>query len=66
MIIRLNGKERELADGTTVAALIESETGSSRGSAAVVDGEVLPRGEWPSHVLRAGQDVEVITAVQGG
>ena len=66
MIIELNGRPHELRDGTTVDVLIESVTGSSRGSAVVVDGEVVPRSAWPAAALREGQSVELITAVQGG
>lgn len=66
MMIELNGESHEVADGTMLAALMEQLTGSTRGSAAVVDGEIVPRGEWPSRRLRNGQSVEIITAVQGG
>jgi sulfur carrier protein len=68
MRIELNGRPHELADGTTVADLIAAVTGSpsGRGSAAVVDGDVVPRSTWPACALRDGQIVELITAVQGG
>jgi sulfur carrier protein len=66
MRIQLNGRPRELADGTTVADLIAGLAGSGRGSAAVVDGDVVPRSTWPTVPLRDGQVVELITAVQGG
>jgi sulfur carrier protein len=66
MQIQLNGQPREIADGLTVNALILSITGSARGSAAVVDGEVVPRSAWSDTALRDGQAVELITAVQGG
>lgn len=66
MTIELNGETREITDGTTVGTLILAETGSARGSAAVVDGEVVPRSTWDDHELRDGQVVELITAVQGG
>ncbi|HEV7203046.1 MAG TPA: sulfur carrier protein ThiS [Jatrophihabitans sp.] len=66
MRIELNGQAREISSGTTVGALLLAETGSARGSAAVVDGEVVPRSTWDSHELRDGQVVELITAVQGG
>ncbi len=66
MRIELNGHPHELADGTSVDELIRSITGSARGSAAVVDGAVVPRGSWPTVALRDGQVVELITAVQGG
>lgn len=66
MTIQLNGRTHELADSTTLAQLISSVVGSSRGSAVAVDGEVVPRGEWQAHLLHDGQSVELITAVQGG
>ena len=66
MRITLNGSSHELADGTTLTALIEAYAGSTRGSAVVVDDEVAPRGEWDAYRLRDGQRVELITAVQGG
>ena len=66
MIVTLNGAECEIEDGMTVAALITARTGSSRGTAAVVDGAVVPRSAWETTELRAGQAVELITAVQGG
>lgn len=66
MTIELNGAPHELAEGTSVAALLTAVTGSTRGSAAVVDGEVVPRSQWHGYLLRDGQTVELITAVQGG
>ncbi|HZC70984.1 MAG TPA: sulfur carrier protein ThiS [Jatrophihabitans sp.] len=66
MTITLNGELRDVGDGTTLGALMTELTGSTRGSAAVVDGAVVPRREWPEFALRDGQVVELITAVQGG
>lgn len=66
MKIDLNGAPRELSDGTTLLQLIETVAGTTRGSAAVVDGAVVARSEWPAFEVREGQRVELITAVQGG
>jgi len=66
MKIELNGNPREVPDGTRLRELVEREVGSTRGSAAVVDGEVLPRGAWETYPVQAGQRIELITAVQGG
>ncbi|MGI8679519.1 MAG: sulfur carrier protein ThiS [Jatrophihabitans sp.] len=66
MNIRLNGQPHEIAEGTSVAELILAVTGTARGSAAVVDGEVVPRSTWPARALVDGQSVELIIAVQGG
>jgi sulfur carrier protein len=68
MTIRLNGTERDLPDGTTVAdALALLDVGpSARGVAVAVDREVVPRGRWSETVLRDGDDVEIVMAIQGG
>lgn len=66
MTIMLNGEQYEVDDAITVTALIESIAGTTRGSAVVVDGEVVPRSGWATYALRAGQSVELITAKQGG
>ncbi len=66
MVITLNGAKCEISDGTTLDELLTSLAGSSRGSAAVVDGEVVPRATWGQFPILEGQVVELITAVQGG
>jgi sulfur carrier protein len=66
MRLTINGAARPVADGMTLDALLRELTGATRGSAAAVDGEVIPRGEWTTYLLHEGQSVEVLTAVQGG
>jgi sulfur carrier protein len=68
MTIRLNGAERELPDGATVAAAVAllDVTEDSRGVAVAVDGEVVPRGAWAGTVVADGAQVEVVMAIQGG
>lgn len=68
MNVLLNGERRDLPEGASVEAAVGA-TGASpegRGMAAAVDGEVVPRGAWRRTVLREGQRVEVVQAVQGG
>jgi sulfur carrier protein len=62
----VNGERRTVAEPATLAMLIETLTGRSRGSAVVVDGAVVPRSAWATCALRDDQEVELITAVQGG
>jgi sulfur carrier protein len=66
MTVDINGEPLDLEPGTTLLALLEARVGSTRGSAVVVDGAIVPRSDWPSFVVRAGQQLELITAVQGG
>ena len=64
----LNGEERELDGGATVTDAVASvgASGADRGVAVAVNGQVLPKGEWPERVLNDGESVEVVHAVQGG
>ncbi len=68
MRIELNGERRELVGGATLADAVR-ESGAddeARGVAVALDGEVVRRGEWKGTVLREGQRVEVLAAIQGG
>ncbi len=66
--VTINGEERELPAGATVASVIASLDAAphGRGVAVAVEGEVVPRTQWPSAELRDGAKVEVVVAVQGG
>ena len=69
MRIELNGTEREMPEGATLADAVR-ETGAepevSRGLAAALDGEVVPRADWSATALVVGARVEVLAAIQGG
>ena len=64
----MNGEKRTAADGTTIRSLLESEgvDPETKGTAVAVNAEVVPRGEWGHTVLKPGDVVDVIRAVQGG
>lgn len=66
MTLTVNGESRAVAEGTTLTTLLEAEVSTTRGVAAAVDGEVVPRSRWDRFLLADGQAVELITAVQGG
>jgi sulfur carrier protein len=64
--VKLNGEPRDLPDGATVAQAVAELTGAPAGVAAAVNGDVVPRRSWDRTLLRDGDQVEVVTAVQGG
>ena len=64
--VTVNGQPRQLPAGATLDQAVAAVTGLVTGVAAAVNGEVLPRRCWPAAVLRDGDQVEVVTAVQGG
>ena len=66
MRVKLNGEPRELPDGTRLAEAVADLTDLAGGVAAAVNGDVVPRGSWAATPLRDGDQVEVVTAVQGG
>ena len=66
--IFLNGEPASIDDGTTVEQLLTrlNVPSQARGVAVAVDAEIVPRGQWGSHVVENGAQVEVVTAIQGG
>ncbi len=66
MNVVVNGRAFELADGATVAAAVQLLTSARSGVAVAVNGQVVRRSAWDSTPLADGDQVEVLTAVQGG
>ena len=65
MIVSINDETVEVADQTTVAALLENLGLPDKGIAVAVNWAVIPRSDWHT-TLKHGARVEVVTAVQGG
>ncbi|MER6568633.1 sulfur carrier protein ThiS [Streptomyces sp. NPDC001093] len=66
MSISVNGERREIVPGTALDAVVRSLAPSPSGVAAAVNETVVPRAQWATTALAAGDRVEVLTAVQGG
>ena len=74
MRVTVNGEGRELPPEATVLSVVQllADDGgrfphaAGRGVAVALDGEVVPRDDWPSTVLGDGARVEVLAAIQGG
>jgi sulfur carrier protein len=66
--VTVNGQDRELPAGATVATAVELLTSSAlgRGVAVAVSGEVVPRTDWEHTMLSTGAQIEVVSAIQGG
>lgn len=68
-MITVNGTDRDdIVPGTTIDALLDllDLPHRDRGVAVAVESEVVPRASWATTELQAGDDVEVLVAVQGG
>ncbi|WP_246906266.1 sulfur carrier protein ThiS [Gardnerella vaginalis] len=68
MQIVVNGETIEVKDGLTVAELIAQRYGSDAGPgiAVAIGDDVLKRNQWASTVIRDGNQIEILSAVQGG
>ncbi|WP_460456956.1 sulfur carrier protein ThiS [Arenimonas alkanexedens] len=66
MQIQLNGQARDIAAGTTLAALLDAAGYAGRKVAAEVNLSVVPRSQHASHLLAEGDRVEIIHAIGGG
>lgn len=66
MHIYLNDKEIDIAPGTTLEALLNSQNLGMPGVAVAVDGKVVRRDERASKVLTEGAKVLAFKAVCGG
>jgi sulfur carrier protein len=67
----VNGRPHRGPAGMTVADAVARLTtagpaAAGRGIAVAVNGEVVRRADWPATRLAPGDEVEVLTAVQGG
>ncbi|GAA3326811.1 sulfur carrier protein ThiS [Paeniglutamicibacter sulfureus] len=76
--IQLNGAPRPLAAGTTLAELVTDVTGRELlptgkpadggrlGVAVARNSGIVPRSQWSVTELEQHDDIEIVTAVQGG
>ena len=78
MNITLNGSRHSVADDASITSLVSQITGrplaangqatdgQKLGVAVAHNSEVVPRSQWFVTALAEGDDVELVTAVQGG
>jgi sulfur carrier protein len=62
----VNGEQWQVGEGTTVADVLDRLGAPTTGVAVACGGAVVPRGSWPVTPVRDGDEIEVLTAVQGG
>jgi sulfur carrier protein len=66
MRIQVNGQPREMADGSSVAALLNELQVTQPHVAVELNLEVVPRARHAETALREGDKLEVVTLVGGG
>ncbi len=66
MNVRVNGRDRELPDGCTIAKLVESLGYGARQVVVEHNGEAVERSRFAQTRVAGGDIVEVVRAVAGG
>ena len=66
MRLTVNGRSQSRDDECSVATLVAELIAAQRGVAVAVNGTVVPRSTWAEVDLSDGDQVEVLTAAQGG
>jgi sulfur carrier protein len=62
----VNGERRDLPLDSTLEAVVRTLTERPTGVAAALNGAVVPRHAWAATQISDGDEVEVLTATQGG
>jgi len=66
IIVHVNGEDKQVASGITVAALL-GEMGLHAGRIAVeYNRSILPRAKWAETLIAAGDRFEIVQFVGGG
>jgi sulfur carrier protein len=66
MDVVINGRPHRASAGLSLAAAVALLTDAQTGVAAAVNGDMVRRAAWAATTLSDGDEVEVVTAVQGG
>jgi sulfur carrier protein len=66
MLVIINGEPHQVTGQLSLAQAVALLTSSQAGLAAAVNGDVVRRAAWNATPLTDGDEVEVLTAVQGG
>jgi thiamine biosynthesis protein ThiS len=66
MKIVLNGRERDIDSGATLADLVAAAGFLGKRVAVEVNREIVPRSDYAARVLAADDRIEVVHAIGGG
>jgi len=66
MLIYINGEQKEVAAGTSVADLVNTLDGDPRGIAIERNLEIVPKSQHGAVLLEEGDRLEVVQFVGGG
>ena len=64
--VTVNGAARAFPAGTPLAEVVAAVSDRPGGIAVALNGDVVARGRWAGTAVADGDEVEVVTAMQGG
>lgn len=65
-VIQVNGEPMELGSTCSLQELIEQLRLGGRRLAVEINGEIVPRSQYPARVLAEGDRLEIVHAIGGG
>lgn len=64
--VQINGVKETIADGTTVASILEEKSVRPEMVAVEINGELVPKGQYPTLALQPGDRMEFLHYMAGG
>ena len=64
--IVLNGKDKQVDSNSTIEQLLNSLDLANKRVAVEINQQIIPRGDFSSHILIAQDKVEIVQAIGGG
>ena len=64
--IQLNGVQHELAEPTSIAALLAASGHGGRTVAVEINGQIVPRSMHAQRLVHDGDQIEIVQAIGGG
>ncbi len=65
-VIEFNGERKAVSDETNVSQLIAQQNITGKRFLVVVNDSLVPKSEWDSTLVVAGDKVDIMTAITGG
>lgn len=67
--VRINGRSAPLHAAIPLTSFLEGQgidPSNASGIAVAVNERIVRRADWPERVIKPGDDIEIVTARQGG
>ena len=66
MIVTVNGKKNELSEGTSIVMLLNQYNIGNPMTIVEINGCVVQKSNWESHIIHADDKIEIIQLMGGG